>query len=478
MQNNRFQIDFIVEKEIIFALFVVQILFIISGLLCSLIFQTFGNPVIFILYIFELFLLIIFFISLYKRYKNSTVVKHKLSLKNLHVQETSKLETLQTYITQTIQIRSNLHTDRDRKSLNRRERHAQVLRQLTENHEKKNVEEKNELFDTLKKRQDDYIYNGMRSTYLNVTKISGIGPKTKEILDRYGIRTAADINYNRILGIQGFGEVKARALCEWAKFISQSFNYSKPTYLPQNVEQEIHGKYEKERLEIRNYIQKENIDFPEDLDQIEQEYRLLHQQNDQRESEYKNEVNLVREKLHEIHVELEQHKNINFPSFIYFSFRSLGNTYKITGEKALLSGIIIFVFLFITQLILGTKSSSSFITSLIPTYTPTITITSTPTNTSTFTITYTPTITSTFTITQTPTITNTSTFTPTFTRTATPTPTKTHTRLPTATYNYYTNSGNNYPLGATAICNDGTYSFSQHRQGTCSWHGGVAIWLP
>lgn len=33
------------------------------------------------------------------------------------------------------------------------------------------------------------------------------------------------------------------------------------------------------------------------------------------------------------------------------------------------------------------------------------------------------------------------------------------------------------PSGATAKCNDGTYSFSQHHQGTCSHHGGVAQWL-
>ncbi len=33
------------------------------------------------------------------------------------------------------------------------------------------------------------------------------------------------------------------------------------------------------------------------------------------------------------------------------------------------------------------------------------------------------------------------------------------------------------PTGATAQCRDGTYSFSQHRQGTCSSHGGVARWL-
>jgi hypothetical protein len=33
------------------------------------------------------------------------------------------------------------------------------------------------------------------------------------------------------------------------------------------------------------------------------------------------------------------------------------------------------------------------------------------------------------------------------------------------------------PVGATAQCRDGSYSFSQHRSGTCSHHGGVGKWL-
>jgi hypothetical protein len=33
------------------------------------------------------------------------------------------------------------------------------------------------------------------------------------------------------------------------------------------------------------------------------------------------------------------------------------------------------------------------------------------------------------------------------------------------------------PDGATARCGDGSYSFSQSRRGTCSWHGGVSEWL-
>lgn len=52
---------------------------------------------------------------------------------------------------------------------------------------------------------------------------------------------------------------------------------------------------------------------------------------------------------------------------------------------------------------------------------------------------------------------------------------------------YYTNSKGNRvqsptyydsrPAGATALCRDGTYSFSQSRRGTCSHHGGVAKWF-
>jgi len=38
-------------------------------------------------------------------------------------------------------------------------------------------------------------------------------------------------------------------------------------------------------------------------------------------------------------------------------------------------------------------------------------------------------------------------------------------------------SANSAPSGATARCNDGTYSYAVHHQGACSHHGGVAEWL-
>ncbi|MFA6097637.1 MAG: DUF3761 domain-containing protein [Candidatus Paceibacterota bacterium] len=41
----------------------------------------------------------------------------------------------------------------------------------------------------------------------------------------------------------------------------------------------------------------------------------------------------------------------------------------------------------------------------------------------------------------------------------------------------YSTEPNTIPAGASAICRDGTYSFSQSRRGTCSHHGGVVEWL-
>jgi hypothetical protein len=93
------------------------------------------------------------------------------------------------------------------------------------------------------------------------------------------------------------------------------------------------------------------------------------------------------------------------------------------------------------------------------------------------------------TVTAAPTITPTPlpTFTPTPTRSIAPTQATTQSGL--SNDSYYTNSNDNQvhspaysndnsvPAGATAQCGDGTYSFSQHRSGTCSHHGGVAQWL-
>ena len=94
-----------------------------------------------------------------------------------------------------------------------------------------------------------------------------------------------------------------------------------------------------------------------------------------------------------------------------------------------------------------------------PTITPSPTFTLTPSSTPTVT----PSVTPTFTATFTQTATATTTFTPTSTAVAFIIP------WTGPTYDPHQN--------ATALCNDGTYSYSQHRSGTCAHHDGVKRWI-
>lgn len=60
----------------------------------------------------------------------------------------------------------------------------------------------------------------------------------------------------------------------------------------------------------------------------------------------------------------------------------------------------------------------------------------------------------------------------------TPVPVKTTTPIsqPTQEQIIQPRTYNPCTSGATAICGDGSLSYSAHRQGTCSHHGGVARW--
>ena len=55
--------------------------------------------------------------------------------------------------------------------------------------------------------------------------------------------------------------------------------------------------------------------------------------------------------------------------------------------------------------------------------------------------------------------------------------TKTYQNVNNATVQRPATSSNGVPAGATALCRDGTYSFSLHHSGSCSHHGGVSSWL-
>ncbi len=290
--------------------------------------------------------------------------------------------------------------------------------------------EHDEMSSALQRIQDNHIQEGLNNTRISEASIPGIGPKLKERLAYHGFITAKNVSPS-ISSVEGFGQAKSQAIIDWRNHVYSHFNSTKPSSLPSEISE-----------------------------RIKQKYMVHHADNDSQERKIQESKKRLEKELEDLQPHLIRLSSVKFSNYLRYAL----------SPQGIMAGIIASI-LIITQLCLGTSSTYGAIVNSIPTATLTPTITSTPTNTNTPTITNTPTVTNTPTITFTPSKTPTVTLTPTSTRSPTLTSTITFTPRP------YIPPPPIYPPGATAICNDGIFSYSQHRRGTCSGHGGVREWL-
>jgi hypothetical protein len=274
-----------------------------------------------------------------------------------------------------------------------------------------------ELRETLQNLQQEYIQKGLNNTLINSATIPGIGPKLKQRLAEHGILTAANVN-NRTTGIEGFGEAKTRSIIEWKASIYSQLENTKPAKLSDD-----------------------------DYKRIIQKYYDLNSKNNTDEVNAKDNETRLENELTSLRPNLKKFGHVTFIAYLT----------KVLASRKFVAGLLA-IFLISTQAISGVSATTASIIAAIPTATLTSTVTLTPTTT----------LTSTVTLTSTTTLTATLTLTPTYTLAPSMTSTQTPVAIaPTADPLQY----------VTAICNDGTYSYSAHRQGTCSHHGGVKQWI-
>jgi len=312
---------------------------------------------------------------------------------------------------------------------------ADVMQSAKKKRESLLQAEKSETDSILHDLQQKYIRNGLASSSIKDAAIPGVGPKLKERLAGYGIVSAAHIT-TKISTIPGFGEAKQQALIGWRSSIVARLNSTQPVNLPE-----------------------------EQISSIHQKYQALHQENNTVQDKAQENKHNLENELNSSKPRLEQLAAITFPAYLSKSLASRG----------IVAGLIALV-LIMTQFVSSVSATTSSIIASIPTATATPTITPTPTSTLTPTITNTATITDTPTTTSIPTITD----TPTVTFTSTRTPTSTPTNIPRPSFTSIPNiilPTIDSLQGITAICHDGTYSYSQHQRGTCSHHGGVMQWI-
>jgi DNA-binding helix-hairpin-helix protein with protein kinase domain len=62
--------------------------------------------------------------------------------------------------------------------------------------------------------------------FLDAASISGVGPAKKAALRSFGIETAADVTWNKVISVKGFGEVLTRAVVDWRKACERRFVFN------------------------------------------------------------------------------------------------------------------------------------------------------------------------------------------------------------------------------------------------------------
>jgi DNA-binding helix-hairpin-helix protein with protein kinase domain len=62
--------------------------------------------------------------------------------------------------------------------------------------------------------------------FLDSAAISGVGSAKKAALRSFGIETAADVTWNKVIAVKGFGEVLTRAVVDWRKACERRFVFN------------------------------------------------------------------------------------------------------------------------------------------------------------------------------------------------------------------------------------------------------------
>lgn len=103
-------------------------------------------------------------------------------------------------------------------------------------------------------RNDSLLKVYLGRYFIENAAIPNIGNKRVIILESYGIETAADVSYNRIISIPGFGEVLTENLVEWREDIEARFSQYRPSPKDLASLNGLEQKYVRRRSELESKL--------------------------------------------------------------------------------------------------------------------------------------------------------------------------------------------------------------------------------
>lgn len=106
--------------------------------------------------------------------------------------------------------------------------------------------------------------------FIDKAGLSGIGPANRATLASFGIETAAEVEWNRIRRLKGFGDVKTRTLVDWRKSLERNFRFNPSQSVTQadinQVRQKVQARAQAIQQELRQGLA-EIQNFPRQQEQ-------------------------------------------------------------------------------------------------------------------------------------------------------------------------------------------------------------------
>lgn len=111
--------------------------------------------------------------------------------------------------------------------------------------------EYNQLQSNARERQlEDYL----ERCFISKSKIRGVGPSRLVALESYGIETAADITYDRVNAVPGFGPTLTEEMVVWRRIKEAMFKFDPSRGAPASAVQALDMKYLQQRSQIESLL--------------------------------------------------------------------------------------------------------------------------------------------------------------------------------------------------------------------------------
>ncbi len=96
----------------------------------------------------------------------------------------------------------------------------------------------------VERQREEYL----RQVFISNARIPGIGPIKLAVLESYGIETAYDVTYQRVMAVPGFKEKLTARLMVWKQQVESRFRFDPSKGVPPSYVLAVEGKYHQRRF--------------------------------------------------------------------------------------------------------------------------------------------------------------------------------------------------------------------------------------